>query len=257
MCTVTWLQHPHGYTLLCNRDERYTRLPAHAPRVKTRRGMQLIAPVDGDYGGTWIGVNSDGMALCLLNRYGDQPQRLPHTPISRGLLVEALLDCSTQADLLMRLSMVDLGVFQPWTLLALQPRAAATVIDWTGARLLFDREADNRMPLVSSSFDGRGVEVARRRLFERMKQEMGGVDVALLERFHRSHEPERGPYSVCMHRDNAATVSMSMITVTSSQVTFAYHTSAPDKHSPAHITQIERTPRHNRKPVSLAGAVGL
>lgn len=68
MCTVSWLHKAKGYVLLCNRDERHTRKPALGPRISERNGISFIAPVDGDHGGSWIGVNQFGLTLCLLNR---------------------------------------------------------------------------------------------------------------------------------------------------------------------------------------------
>src|SRR3982751_1081178 len=75
MCTVSWIRTREGYQLLCNRDERHTRRPAQAPTVREDQGVQFIAPIDGDEGGSWIGVNQFGLTLCLLNRY--DPQLVP------------------------------------------------------------------------------------------------------------------------------------------------------------------------------------
>src|SRR6185312_11981515 len=69
MCTVSWIHAREGYQLLCNRDERHTRRPAQAPTVRQNGGVRFIAPIDGEEGGSWIGVNEFGLTLCLLNRY--------------------------------------------------------------------------------------------------------------------------------------------------------------------------------------------
>jgi hypothetical protein len=55
----------------------------------------------------------------------------------------------------------------------------------------------------------------------------GKFDRDLLWEFHRSHWPAAGPYSVCMHRDDAATASLSVVTVTRDAVQFVYHGAAP------------------------------
>ncbi len=68
MCTVSWLHDEiGGYQILCNRDEKYTRGRASAPRIETRNGMRYLAPIDSDSGGTWILTNELGITLCLLN----------------------------------------------------------------------------------------------------------------------------------------------------------------------------------------------
>ena len=52
MCTVSWLHTPNGYQLLCNRDERHTRKPGLGPMIRNPAGVRVIAPVDGDLGGS-------------------------------------------------------------------------------------------------------------------------------------------------------------------------------------------------------------
>src|SRR5690349_18163854 len=67
MCTVSWVHEDGGYQLLCNRDEKKTRGRAGAPQIDRRRGVTFLAPIDADFGGTWIAVNEYGVAVCLLN----------------------------------------------------------------------------------------------------------------------------------------------------------------------------------------------
>ena len=70
------------------------------------------------------------------------------------------------------------------------------------------------MPLVSSSFELEGVERERRAEFSRLRDESGGFRAGALLAFHISHQPARGPYSPCMHREDAETVSFTWMTVT-------------------------------------------
>ena len=67
MCTVSWVHQPGGYHLLSNRDEKRTRGTASAPALVERGGVRFIAPIDADFGGTWIAANEFGISLCLLN----------------------------------------------------------------------------------------------------------------------------------------------------------------------------------------------
>jgi len=43
-----------------------------------------------------------------------------------------------------------------------------------------------------------------------------------LRRLHRSHLPERGPFSICMHRSDAATVSYTEVAVSGQRATMRY-----------------------------------
>lgn len=225
MCTVSWVRQGDGYVLFCNRDERHTRKPASGPRVSLQRGVSFIAPVDGDHGGSWIGVNESGLTLCLLNRYGDEQVHANYT--SRGLLLTELLDCSRGGAVRTRVEATKLGKFQPFTLAVLTLDEPALQIDWTGTDCLVQLDAEAQMPLVSTSLREPSISEQRKAHLRSMVAAAGSLDAALLDQFHRSHAPERGPYSVCMHREEAATVSLSIVTVTREQVEFAYHAGTP------------------------------
>lgn len=227
MCTVSWLRQAEGYVLLCNRDERHTRKPASGPRVGDARGVTFVAPVDGDYGGSWVGTNQCGLTLCLLNRYGDWKPDRNRAYVSRGLLLIDLLDCRSRHDLSGRMDHLELDRFQPFTMLALSVDEPATLIDWTGLECTVELDAELRMPLTSSSLKDPNVGALRRKLFAEMASQQGSIDQELLHQFHRSHLPHRGPHSVCMHRDDAATVSLSIVTVGPASVEFLYHPKSP------------------------------
>lgn len=221
MCTVSWLRTADGYELFCNRDEKRTRRPALAPRVHRFGGVRFAAPVDADGGGSWVGVNERRLALCLLNGHEPEGARRGET-ISRGLLLWGLMDCRSPSHVDDRIRAVRLMNFRPFTLVALAPAADVVAFRWTGRALSVGQGDDVPMPLASSSFDAAGVAAFRRRQFERMRIEAGGITADLLLAFHSSHEPSPGAYSACMHRDDAETVSFSRVNVTSGAVEFSY-----------------------------------
>ena len=223
MCTVSWLRSADGYVLFCNRDERLTRQPAQGPELRTSRGVSFVAPVDGDHGGSWIGVNEFGLTLCLLNRYGLSAPDPGRTYTSRGLLLTDLLVAEAPQHLEARLGKVSLDSFQPFTLLAVHPNKAALIIEWTGLESEIRWEAEGTVPLSSTSLREPGIAISRREYFQSLRE----ADVEMLGEFHRSHFPERGPYSVCMHREDARTVSMSKVTVDRHEIEFAYHPTSP------------------------------
>lgn len=240
MCTVSWLRQAEGYVLLCNRDERHTRKPASGPRVGKARGVSFVAPVDGDQGGSWIGANQFGLTLCLLNRYGDWKPDPDRDYTSRGSLLVDLLDCRSRQHLSERVNHIELDRFQPFTMLALSVDEPAILIDWTGLEGTIQLDAEARMPLTSSSLKDPNVVALRRKLFAEMVSQLGDLDTELLHQFHRSHLPERGPASVCMHRADAATVSLSIVTVSRGSVEFLYHPKSPCLEAPAESVLIER-----------------
>ncbi len=240
MCTVSWLHRKDGYVLLCNRDERHTRKLASGPRLGSLRGVSFIAPVDGDHGGSWIGVNQFGLTLCLLNSYGAKNSTAGRVYKSRGLLLTDLLDCRDSRQVIARLNDIKVDPFQAFTMAIVSVDNPAALVGWNGSELSTDLDVEARMPFTSSSLKDLDVVELRRKLFGEMAVRRGQVDPELLDCFHRSHLPEQGPCSVCMHRNDAATVSLSVVTVTPEAAMFSYHANSPCLPAPANNVLIER-----------------
>lgn len=230
MCTVSWIHQPDGYHLLCNRDEKKTRSAGLGPRIHTRGGVRFIAPVDPEFGGTWIAVNQFGLGICLLNGAnvtGRPLRNLITVSRSRGLLLPDLISSTSADECILSLRQLDLSCFYPFTLVLLEPREPAVIAEWDGNRITTVRSANSLMPLTSSSWDAEGVRIARRREFARRAAASSVIDAPLLHAFHSSHAEEAGAYSPCMHRAEAETVSFSWASVTHREVRFLYSPGAP------------------------------
>lgn len=221
MCTASWLHGEGGYQLLFNRDEKRTRLQALPPQVEESKRARVIAPVDGDHGGTWIAVNDRGVAVCLLN---GSPQRKGFR--SRGLLLAGLADARSATEAMERLGAADLSRYAAFTFVALAPEQPASIATWDGPGGASLRAESGQSLLCSSSYDFERVAAARRQEFARVTSGLP-LSAARLFEFHSSHVPAASAYSPCMHRQDAHTVSFSWITVTPSQVTFFYSPAAP------------------------------
>jgi len=213
MCTATWIRTEDGYEVFFNRDELRTRKPANPPATIVRAGVRILAPIDGDAGGTWLGANEHGVTVGLANG-GPSPGGVFR---SRGLLVLDLLEGRDLAEVRRRLEASAATPYRPYALFA---------IDAAGAMATFgERQAaagtDGAL-LFSSSRDPVRARASREAVLDRMRSERGGVDAELLRAFHASHEPERGPFSPCMHREDAGTVSFSRIRVGPREVVLDY-----------------------------------
>lgn len=242
MCTVSWTHTASGFELYCNRDERTTRLPARPPAMRRIRDTRVLTPADGDFGGTWTGVNELGVALSLLNLYEAENRATGRETTSRGLLLLDLLDAASLSEVRLRIGGVDLDRFQPFTVVALEPGRPALVASWDGRSCTFEFDGDYAMPLVSSGYDPAGVAAWRRELL-RLGSATNGVTPALLEAFHRGHDPEAGPLSVCMHRDDANTVSFTHVVVDASHAAIAYEDGPPCERRPPTRLSLDRVER--------------
>jgi hypothetical protein len=74
----------------------------------------------------------------------------------------------------------------------------------------------------SSGFDERRVEVERQHVCDAAHNQRTTVSVKWLRRLHRSHAPKRGPFSICMHRRDASTVSYTEVAVSEKRATMRY-----------------------------------
>src|SRR6516164_10890953 len=164
MCTVTWLREEGGYHLFCNRDEKLTRKPALPPRLGVRDGVRYLAPIDGDFGGSWIATNEVGVSLCLLN--GTAGHR-PAVMRSRGLLLLDLVSSRCLAEVVNIVEGTDLTLYASFSLAALSPGEPARVIEWNGLRCSIRTQPEPCYMLTSSSFDTEAVKRIRAEEFAR------------------------------------------------------------------------------------------
>ncbi len=235
MCTVSWLHQNDGYALLCNRDEKKSRLLATPPELRAASGVQYLAPVDGNHGGTWIAVNEFGMTLCLLN---GKPR--PAGSRSRGLLLPEWIGHSDADAVRGAFMHADLSAYSPFTAVALESGRPALVLRWDGAKRSSLDDGEACMPLTSSSFDAAGAQVHRRMEFRRLLAQTGRLDSQLLNLFHASHGNALGPLSACMHREDAETVSFTRVIVDTQCVRMDYSPSAPCKRTPSTHFELAR-----------------
>lgn len=239
MCTVTWIQDGDRYSLYCNRDELRTRQPSQPPHHHRSEGTRFLAPTDTEAGGTWIAVNEYGLSLCLLNDYRSTVDGSANAFTSRGHLVRDLIQAADSGALKQLWSQVELHRFRPFKILALTPRQNAFLFSWNGETPRLEQDAV-RPPLCSSSFDDSGAVRSRTDLLDDFSAKPELEPRKRLLRFHQSHLPARGPYSVCMHRPDAVTVSFTLVEVDPLSVSMAYAHGAPCSAPLEHLATLDR-----------------
>ncbi len=228
MCTVTWSYSDAGYHLFFNRDEQISRLPALPPKVHQAGGVRSIYPVDGQAGGTWLGVNEHGITIGILNHYAAGAARVASEPrISRGLLVTSLLDARLASDVDRRLSNSSLRHYAPFILIVISPLRDLTSHTWDGRTLRTQTSVKPRF-LTTSGFESAKVEAVRVSSYESWAHQHPTLDASSLQAFHASRLPEPGPYAICMQRDDAKTLSLSKVTVQVDRVRFFYASGPPN-----------------------------
>ena len=218
MCTVTWRPVSGGYEVFMNRDELYSRGRALPPAIASRAGTRYIAPTDTDAGGTWIAANEHGITVCLLNYYHAAMPPAPADPRSRGQLVLDAVSLRDATAIRQHLEEIDESIYRPFTMLVFDRDGAIEMHQWDGRVLT--TTAGPAAPITSSGYRFAEAESTRIATYATLVGEHP-THQDLVD-YHRSHVPERGPYSVCVHRSDGGTRAFSNITVSDGDVTFAH-----------------------------------
>lgn len=124
MCTLVVLRRPgHDWPLLlaANRDERIDR-PWRPPGRHWPDRARTIAGRDDLAGGSWLGLNDDGVAAGVLNRVGALGPAADKR--SRGALVLDALDHADAAAAADALADLDGAAYRPFNLVVADARVA-------------------------------------------------------------------------------------------------------------------------------------
>ena len=223
MCSITFLPRDDGFLLAMNRDELRTRATALPPEVFRRDRLAMLYPRERG-GGTWVGINSVGMAFSLLN-WHSQPDRDGEDLVSRGEVVRTVLSARSPQVAARIVTQLPCERMNPFRLIAIS-LAERSLDEWrSGAERLEQISLPwTRQHWFSSGFDEAKADDVRRKVCERLADD--ALNVTALRALHRSHLPEAGPFSMCMHRPEAGTVSYTEISVRGSRAA-VYYVPAP------------------------------
>jgi len=117
MCTVVILRRPgHRWPLLiaANRDEMLDR-PWTPPAHHWPDRPEVVAGRDTLAGGTWLGINDDGVIAAVMNRPGSLGPA--EDKRSRGELVLEALDHAAAGEAAAALAHIDPAAYRPFNLL--------------------------------------------------------------------------------------------------------------------------------------------
>jgi Transport and Golgi organisation 2 len=226
MCTVSFEPSAGGFYLAMNRDEKCSRVQALPPSVVRIGGIRAVYPREPG-GGTWISVSENGVCLALINwhRITGEPAG---SVLSRGQVIIELAGARSADEITNGIKNLPLRQFRPFRLIAIAPRPR-TVTEWRwNLKALRPRRHEwGTQHWFSSGFDELEAEAQRRRVCRQWRKQSAVHGPRGLRRLHRSHAPERGPFSICMHRADAATLSYTEVAVTTKFIRMSYFTGPP------------------------------
>ena len=226
MCTVTFIARSEGYCLGMNRDEKLTRPTGIPPKKQLVNGRAVLCPSEPG-GGTWIALNDSGVCLALINWYS-VAKRVQRNSITRGEVVKSVSSSVSPDESAAELKRLPLECINPFRLIGIFP-ATTAVIEWRWdlARLVRKKHPWKAQQWISSGFDEPTAQRVRGTTFRGALRERSAGRLDWLRRLHRSHLPRCGPFSTCMHRSEAATVSYTEIAVSDRLASIGYYTGPP------------------------------
>ncbi|HEY5145261.1 MAG TPA: NRDE family protein [Polyangiaceae bacterium] len=167
MCTlIVAVRHFPRLPLLvaANRDERYDR-PASA--VHRWAGERFVAPRDDEAGGTWLGVNDQGLFVGITNRSGAVKDDARE---SRGVLVVEALRAASASGLHASLAALRTERFNAFHLLYADTRAA--FVTWSDGASVSQQELAPGTHIVTE----RSLGGDDRERTELVRQRLGAID---------------------------------------------------------------------------------
>lgn len=220
MCTIVFAWQTFAETPLsvaANRDEAVDR-PSTPPSV-IEGDPRVIAPRDGEAGGTWVGYNEHDVFVAVTNRWTDTDREGER---SRGLLVRDALGHESAEDAVRYVERdIDNRVYEAFNLVVADPTAALFVE--YGERISV-RNLDPGVHVVGNTgADGQYAIPQRRREHAEKQAEN-------LYRLQTDLQPKPGEtagewltragemisdhsYGVCIHGDGFGTRSSSLIAI--------------------------------------------
>jgi hypothetical protein len=227
MCTLTFTPTNEGFLAGMNRDEQRARPAALPPEIFNDGDVRATYPREAG-GGTWIACSSRGNLLALLNWYSAETHTLGPKIKTRGRIIPKLIHALDSRSTANRLAGIDLAGMRPFRLVgSFGGEKVLSEWRWDGKHLDYLRFAWGLMHWFSSSLSDFSAAHLRGRVCAAAKSVGAAPTREWLQKLHKSHDPEPGPYSICMHRPDATTVSYTQVECTPEEISLEYIAGPP------------------------------
>jgi uncharacterized protein with NRDE domain len=214
-----------------NRDELLDR-PSEPPAAREWE-TRVVAPLDSEAGGTWIGYNEHGVLVAITNRWTDGG---PSGDRSRGLLVrDALRHESAEAAVRYVERELDARSYEGFNLVVADA-AAAVLIEYDGRRRIRTLDPGVHV-VVNVGADGSYAVPEQRQ--ETAREQAGNADAVRVALQPKPGEDSAAwldraagvisdhEYGVCVHGDGFGTRSSSLIRIGGGGATYEFADGPP------------------------------
>jgi hypothetical protein len=226
-----------GYCLAMNRDEKRTRAKGLPPAKRNHNGRRVLYPSEPS-GGTWIALNDKGVSFALINWYSVTSQAKGNI-ITRGTIIPSLILADSCALANAALAALPLNRINPFRLVGVFAASyEITEWRWDLKQITRKRHTWRAQQWISSGFDEPTAQKLRSETFRQAQTQESAGTIGWLRRLHRSHSPQTGPFSTCMHRTDAATVSYTEIDVFRERASLRHVCGPPCGGSPVTLNEV-------------------
>jgi uncharacterized protein with NRDE domain len=222
MCTLSIFPTQDGYVVTMNRDEVLDRLEAGICCVALQEGgLDHWYPLDARSGGSWFGVQHEGIVASLLNRYQDLPLQQPQR--SRGEIIPLLMQNGSLGHWKQILLGLEWPLFAPFDLVLLNDDIIYQFSWDGGSTSIASYAAQTPFMLSSTSADIKAAQDYRRTQFENFsaQHEHYRAD-EILTQLHLQGCPENPSLGINMQRPGRATRSICQVEISRSLIRKRY-----------------------------------
>ena len=219
MCTVSYIPTADGFFLTSNRDEKKTRSNAIHPTVYHKGDFKIIYPKDPDGKGTWIAINTKGVAVVLLNGAFVKHESKSFYQKSRGLVLLEVINAHNPKD---EIAKMVLEGIEPFTLIICNFRSL-TEFRWDGVLKHLKNLDPKKASIWSSStlYDEQAV-LKRTGWFENWQSLKPFPLEKEIVDFHH-FEGEDCFEGLVVNRENVKTVSVTCVALKDEKISMTYN----------------------------------
>jgi uncharacterized protein with NRDE domain len=207
MCTVTYIPTKNGVIFTSNRDEAKSRSTENLIKYEIKNKIVCFPP--DAIGGTWIGCNSQGEILCLLNGAYTKHRHKPPYKHSRGLLVKTFLESNKSINELLHDAELD-GI-EPFTLIYLNDNKLIELRWDERIKHIKTLNKDHAYMWSSCTLYSDEIQKKKEQLLKNHIKNTNNITPENILSFHKSKPFGDGINDLIMDRDFVATISITQL----------------------------------------------
>lgn len=233
MCTATYIPLKNGCLFGANRDEHLQRKNALPPQFTQINEKQALYPVDGEKGGTWVGILENGLMACLLNGAFEPHEHQPPYRKSRGLIIPELFEYGEPGTFVKQ---ADFTGIEPFTLLMIPGSdSAQSIVElrWDGSEKHVQYLDPGKPHLwASSPLNPQALLKKKTDWFREWLAKNDSPDLQALSAFHHQTNPDQPEEGILMRSEKQVqTVSITLIERSNTEAKMDYEDLRENRYS--------------------------